>query len=122
MSGSRWIPSTIAWTTTSGRRSAAPTMPGSRWVSGRIALKTWVTVRTPRSKATFASAAVALLCPSETTTPRASSRSMSSSAPGSSGARVTSRTGPAAEQAVEQVGIGIAAKVARMGAEPVRRR
>ena len=28
MSGSRWIPSTIACTTTSGRRSAAPTMPG----------------------------------------------------------------------------------------------
>ena len=32
MSGSRWTPSTIACRTTSGRTSAAPTMPGSRCV------------------------------------------------------------------------------------------
>ena len=71
MSGSRWTPSTIAWTTTSGRTRAAPTIPGSRCASGRIALKTCVTVRTPRSNAAFASSAVAFECPSETVTPRA---------------------------------------------------
>ena len=52
--------------TTSERTSAAPTMPGSRCESGRIALKTCVTVRTPRSNAACASAAVASLWPSET--------------------------------------------------------
>ena len=107
MSGSRWTPSTIAWTTTSGCTSAAPTIPGSRWASGRIALKTWVTVRTPRSNAAFASAAVALVCPSETVTPRACSRSISSSAPGSSGASVTKPHGTRGEQALEQRGIGV---------------
>ena len=55
MSGSRWTPSTIAWRTTSGRTSAAPTMPGSRCASGRIALNTCVTARTPRSNAACAS-------------------------------------------------------------------
>ena len=54
-SGARWTPSRMIWTTTSGRASAAPTMPGSRWQNGRIALNRCVTVRTPRSKAAFAS-------------------------------------------------------------------
>ena len=38
-----------------GAPSAAPTIPGSRCASGRMALKTWVTVRTPRSNAACAS-------------------------------------------------------------------
>ena len=106
ISGSRWTPSTIAWTITSGRMSAAPTMPGSRWASGRIALKTCVTVRTPRSKAACAWAAVASLCPSETVTPRACRSSIRSSAPGSSGASVISRTGPAASRRSSSAGSG----------------
>ena len=75
--------------------------------NGRIALKTCVTVRTPRSNAAFASAAVASLWPSETAMPRACSRSTSSSAPGKlrrqrheprpgrprAGARASSRSG-----------------------------
>ena len=96
-------------------------MPGSRWVSGRIALKTCVTARTPRSKAALASAAVALLCPSETAIPRACRRSTSSSAPGSSGAERDEPHRPGFEQALEQRRVGIVAPVARVGAEPVGR-
>ena len=96
-------------------------MPGSRWVSGRIALKTCVTVRTPRSKAACASAAVAFEWPSETTIPRAWSASTSSSAPGSSGASVIIRTGPAASEPLEQGRVGIAAIAGGVGAEPARR-
>ena len=73
-------------------------MPGSRCRNGRIALKRWVTAHAPRSKAAFACAAVASLWPSETATPRSRSRSISSPAPGSSGARVISRTGPASRR------------------------
>ena len=43
VTGATCTPSRISWTTTSGRASAAPTMPGSRWWNGRIALKRCVT-------------------------------------------------------------------------------
>ena len=45
VSGARWMPSTMICTITSLRASAAPTMPGSRCMNGRIALKRCVTVR-----------------------------------------------------------------------------
>ena len=98
VSGARWMPSRMIETTTSSRASAAPTMPGSRCRNGRIALKRCVTLRAPRSNAAFACAAFASVCPSETATPRSSSRSISASAPGSSGASVISRTGPASSR------------------------
>ena len=59
VSGARWCPSTITWTVTSARASAASAIPGSRGVLARIALNRCVTVRTPRSNARCASAAVA---------------------------------------------------------------
>ena len=46
--------------------SAAPAMPGSRWLKGRIALKRCVTARAPRSNAASASSAVASVWPQET--------------------------------------------------------
>ena len=95
VSGARWTPSRMTCTITSSRASAAPAMPGSRCRKGRIALKRCVTVRTPRSKAASASSAVASECPHETAISPSSRRLTSASAPGSSGARVTSRTGPA---------------------------
>lgn len=58
---------------------------GSRAVEWRIALNRCVTVRTPRSNARCASAAVASVWPAETVTPRATSSSMSSNAPGKIG-------------------------------------
>ena len=70
-------------------------MLGSRAVLGRIALNRCVTVRTPRSKARCASAAVASVWPADTVMPRATSSSISSNAPGSSGASVTWDTGAA---------------------------
>ena len=84
------MPSRMIETYTSSRASAAPTMPGSRCRSGRIALKRWVTLRAPASNAAFACAAVASLWPSETATPRSSSRSISSPAPGELRARASS--------------------------------
>ena len=71
-------------------------MPGSRWPNGRIALKRCVTVEAPRSNARPACSAVASEWPHATTTPRAWRRSISSSAPSSSGASVICDTGPAA--------------------------
>ena len=55
-------------------------------------------MRTPRSNAAFACSAVASEWPHETAISRRSSVSTSASAPGSSGARVTSRTGPASSR------------------------
>ena len=106
VSGARWTKSRMIWTTTSSRASAAPATPGSRWVNGRIALKRCVTVPTPRSNAAFASSPFASVCPAETVTPRATSRSTSSSAPGSSGASVYRRTGPAASSRSSRSGSG----------------
>ena len=59
VSPATWWPSAISCTVTSGRASAASPMPGSRGTSGRIALNRCVTVRTPRSNARCASAALA---------------------------------------------------------------
>ena len=97
-SSATWWPSAMSCTTTSSRASAARASPGSRATGGRIALKRCVTVRAPRSKAACASSAVASEWPAATSTPRPVSSAISSSAPGSSGARVTCATGPAASR------------------------
>ena len=105
----------MIWTMTSGRASAAPATPGSRWRNGRIALKRCVTVRTPRSKAALACSAVASVWPTETAMPRASSRSISSPAPGQLGRERDEPDRPGGEQALEQRGVGVAPR-ARAGA------
>ena len=80
-----------------------------------------VTARAPRSKAAFACAAVASLCPSETTTPRSSSRSISSPAPGSSGRQRHQPHRARVEQALEERQIGIAPGRGLVRPEPGRR-
>ena len=75
--------------------SAWPATPGSRWRSGRWALNRWVTIRAPRPAAAATCSAVASVWPTLTSTPAAVSRPMAASAPGRSGARVTSRSSPA---------------------------
>ena len=78
-------------------------------------------MRTPRSKAACASAAVASLCPQRDRRRRAPwSRSISSSAPGSSGASVISRTGPAASRRSSSARIGVAPRRQPVRAEPPR--
>ena len=72
--------------------SARPASPGSRWCIGAIALKRCVTHRAPASTAAAACALVAGVCPSDTITPRSTSTAITSSAPGRSGAMVTSTT------------------------------
>ena len=72
--------------------SATPASPGSRWCSGAMALNRWVTHRAPASTAAVACSAVAGVCPSDTITPRSTSAAITSSAPGRSGAMVTSAT------------------------------
>ena len=100
--GATWCRSTITCTTTSGRASADIAMLGSRAVLGRIALNRCVTVRTPRSNARCASAAVASVWPAETVMPRPTSSSISSNAPGSSGASVTWRHRRGVQQPAQQ--------------------
>ena len=68
-SSETWWPSRISSTVTSSRTSAAPAMPGSRCVNGRIALKRCVTCVAPRSNAARASSAVASVWPQAATTP-----------------------------------------------------
>ena len=46
-----WCRSAISPQVNRGSVSACPTSPGSRWCSGRIALKRWVTSRAPASAA-----------------------------------------------------------------------
>ena len=117
MSGSRWTPSTIAWTTTSGRTSAAPTIPGSRWASGRIALKTWVTVRTPRSNAAFASAAVAFAVPERDGDAARVEQVDQLERAGQLGRERHQPHGTCREQALEQRDIGIAPRGEAVRAE-----
>ena len=73
----------------SGLCSAAPTTPGSRLVSGDMALKRWVTPRTPAARPRAISSKVALVWPAETTTPAFASRAIDSGVV-ISGASVTS--------------------------------
>ena len=55
-------------------------MPGSRWSSGRRALKVWVVLAAPALRTGHVSTAVALECPIETCTPRAVACAASSAA------------------------------------------
>ena len=86
-----------------------------------MALKTWVTVRTPRSNAACASAAVALrVAERDDDAPAPCRRSTRSSAPGSSGASVIEPDGPGREEALEQRRVGIAPRGEPVRAEPAR--
>ena len=82
----------------------------------RIALKRWVTAPAPRSKARWAAAASASEWPQETATPRATKASMTSIAPGSSGAsgHLADRAG--GEQGVEHGEVGRQDRPRVMGA------
>ena len=94
--------------------------PGSRCRNGRIALKRWVTVATPRSKALFACSAVASLCPSDTVTPRSSSRSITGRAGELRRERHRAHRA-AVEQPLEQRQVGIAARAGDVRPESPRR-
>ena len=96
-------------------------MLGSRAVLWRIALNRCVTVRTPRSNARCASAAVASVWPAETVTPRATSSSISSNAPGSSGASVTWRHRRGVQQPPQQREVGREHPARVVHARPPRR-
>ena len=105
--GCRCTPSAISSTST-GESSSAPTGPGSRWWSGRIALKRCVPRRAPASRAARDSSYVASVWPIAATTPASASWRTASIPPGSSGARVTMRTAPspAARRAWTEAGSG----------------
>ena len=78
-------------------------------------------MRTPRSKAAFASLGGRVrVAARDRDLARAAARSIELARPGSSGASVTSRTGPAVEQPLEQLEVGVAARGRRVGAEPRR--
>ena len=68
-----------------------------------MALKRCVTHRAPASTAAVACSAVAGVCPSDTITPRSTSAAITSSAPGRSGAMVTSTTPCVAGPALDGV-------------------
>ena len=104
---------------TSARASAAPTMPGSRWLSGphRVEEVRDACARRGRTPLRLRGGRVAV--PDETAMPRAPSRSISSSAPGSSGASVIRRTGPAASSRSSSRGPGRGS--ADAGCTPSRR-
>ena len=90
-------PSAISWSAMPGVASAAPASPGSRALIGLIALKRWVTARAPAAKARGGLARRSPRCGRARRRRRgATQSSISSSAPGSSGASVTILTGPAA--------------------------
>ena len=79
------------------RRSApCPECPARDGPAARMALKVCVALTAPAAMAARVSAAVAFEWPSETRTPRAVACAASSTAPGSSGASVISRTWPSA--------------------------
>ena len=109
--GCRCTPSAMSSTST-GESSSAPTGPGSRWWSGRIALKRWVPRRAPASRAARAWSYVASVWPIAASTPASTSRRTASMPPGSSGARVTIRTAPspAARSASTDAGSGVASE------------
>ena len=78
-------------------------------------------MRTPRSKAALACSAVASLCPSETVTPRSSSRVDQRVGAGQLGRERHQPDRPAVEQPVEQGEVGVAARRGPVRAEPPRR-
>ena len=106
-SAATWWPSAMSCTSTPSRASAASARPGSRAAGGRIALKRWVTVRTPRSNAACACAAVASEWPAATSDP-ARGQHVDQRAPrrGAPGASVTCATGPAARSRSSSAGSG----------------
>ena len=107
--GCRCTPSAISSTSASDS-SSAPTGPGSRWWSPRMALKRWVPTEAPASSASRATSYVASVWPIAATTPAAAMQRTASIPPGSSGARVTIRTAPspAASRASTDAGSGSA--------------
>ena len=94
VSADRWTRSAMRPTNTSRRVRATPASPGSRDVIWRWAFHRWVTIVTPASKATWASAAVASVWPADDHDAVAPEQvDDRRSAPSSSGARVISVTG-----------------------------
>ena len=89
------------------RASAASAIPGSRGDERAHRVEEVRDGAAPRGRRPGAPAAAsASVWPAETTTPRSTSRSISSSAPGSSGASVTWRTSPASSSRTSSAGSG----------------
>ena len=109
ISSSRCRPSTISCTITSARASAAPTTPGSRGRSGRIALKRCVTVRTPRSNARAACALVGVRVPERGDDAVRAETIDQFERPGQLGRERHVRDRPCRHEPFEQMGVGIAA-------------
>ena len=107
---------------TSSRASAAPTMPGSRCRSGRIALKRWVTLRAPRVErgVRLRGGRVGVAERDDDAALEQHGRS-ARRRPASSGASVISRTGPASSSRSSSAQVGVAARRRLVRAEPVRR-
>ena len=78
-------------------------------------------MRTPRSKAAFACSAVASLCPSETVTPRSSSRSISAVGAGKLRRERHQPHRPAVDQPVEEREVRVAPRRCDVRAEAPRR-
>ena len=94
---STWTPSAISSAVTWGEVSTAPMTPVSRWVKGRMALKTCVAWRAPRSMAAIACGVSRVgVAERNYASCFAQAAAIRSSAPGSSGASVRMRAAPAA--------------------------
>ena len=104
------------------RRARAPRRrsPGSRWRSGRIALKRCVTVATPRSKAAAASSAVASVWPQRDDDRASGGGRSAPSAPRQLGRERHVGDQAALEQALEQVAVGVAARRRRRARRAAR--
>ena len=98
-------------------RARHPRAPARAPPIGAIALKRCVTAIAPAANAACGLAASASVCPSQTATPRETQSSISSSAPGSSGASVTVLTGPAASSRSSSGSVRVA-QVLDAGARP----
>ena len=66
--GCTWTRSAMSETAARSSVSAAPTTPGSRWCSGGMPLKQWVTSRAPASNAAAVCSSVPAECPTDTST------------------------------------------------------
>ena len=95
-------------------------MLGSRGVLWRIALKRCVTVRTPRSKARWASAAVASVWPAETVMPRAHELVDQLERAGQLGRERDLGHGRGVEQAAQQRQVGQREEAGVVHARPAR--
>ena len=120
-SSETWTPSAISWTATPGVVRAAPASPGSRALSGVIALKRCVTARAPAANARRASFALASLCPSQTATPRAEAEVDQLERAGQLGGESHRRHRAGIEQPLEQRRVGRAQVLCRVRACAVRR-